>query len=58
MNKETREFILYLVLIIALLIMLHLSTEESLTIFHSINVIINYVMVIICFNKLLNNIKK
>lgn len=56
MNKETREFILYLVLTVLLIIEIHLKTEINSTI-QAISLLSSMIVLILCINKLFKNIK-
>ena len=56
MNKETREFILYLVLTVLLIIEIHLKTEINSTI-QAISLLSSMIVLILCINKLFRNIK-
>jgi len=57
MNKDTREFILYLVLTVLLIIELHLKTEINSTL-KIISLLTSIIALILCITKLFNNIKK
>jgi hypothetical protein len=57
MNKDTREFILYLVLTVLLIIELHLKTEINSTL-QAISLLSSCIVLILCITKLFNNIKK
>lgn len=56
MNKETREFILYLVLSVILLIGLHLKKEMNSTP-QIILYLTNSILLTLCVTKLFKNIK-
>ena len=56
MNKETREFILYLILSVILLIGLYLKKEMNST-SQTIIYLINSILLTLCVTKLFKNIK-